>query len=262
MKPQDGRNSMASAAARPRGPRSAWWIAAVVGGCSAGPVLAQDAPPPPPAEPAVGLDAPPEQPGDAPIPEDGAKYLVSRFVLEYGREHPDHIPIEDLLNLSVELGKTPDGLVTPRKGVPTIVLKLGDVQEGSGAYFFQSGLQAIGMAISREFTRRGVVGLIVMPHPEDVADETGEDLRGGELASLGRAARPVAVRAREHFEDDHHQLVPRFDRAHLQVFVLVPQLFDDRFADRVLDKTNLSDHVPLGDVNLGSAPCDVCARPT
>jgi hypothetical protein len=65
----------------------------------------------------------------------------------------------------------------------------------------------------------------------------------------------IAVGAGEHLQDDHHQLVPRFQRPAGEIVVAHgSQLLLQRAADGVGDEAHLADDVALGDVDLGVGP--------
>jgi hemolysin activation/secretion protein len=154
---------------------------------------------PPPAMPGAPGQPTPAQPTPAPVPaveitpgaqsatataEDGARYPVSRFVLEYRTEHAQHPPIDDLLSAKVKLGVVPDGFVAFREGLPSVSIRIGEVVEGSGGTFYRSALNSVARAIVEDFNRRGYIGIFVQLNPEDIEETTGEDLRGGKRTDL------------------------------------------------------------------------------
>ncbi len=164
----------------------------VAAGVIAAPALAQQEPPREPiADPMDLNETPAVQPaapaaGDqpaaavdpvAPVEEDGEIYRVARFVLEYHTPHPAHPPIDDLLDTEVRLGVLPNGYVAPRAGVPTTVVRIGDVVEAGGADFYRSGINQVGRALVSELNDRGLIGIFVQLNPEDIDEITGEDLR-------------------------------------------------------------------------------------
>ena len=112
--------------------------------------------------------------------EGGPPYKVRRFVLQYRSQHPDLPPLEELSMLTVELGLTAQGYVGPRDGVPRVMIRIGDtfgsVQTG-GANFFPSAILRVSQAIVAELQRRQLIGLFVIPSPDDIDDLTGDDLR-------------------------------------------------------------------------------------
>ncbi len=167
--------------------------------------LAQDAQPKPPADvnqpqtqpvqppaapvenaqPAAVTPPPPnEAPSSTATAEDGAKYAVSRFVLEYRTEHPQHPPIDDVLGATVKLGVVPDGYVAYREGLPSATIRIGEVVEGNGGTFYRSALNAVATSIVREMNNQGFIGIFVQLHPEDIDEVTGADLRAGQRSEL------------------------------------------------------------------------------
>jgi hemolysin activation/secretion protein len=112
--------------------------------------------------------------------EGGPPYKVSRFVLQYRSTQPALPPLRELELLPVELGLTAQGYVAPRDGVPSVVIRIGDtfgsIQTG-GANFFPSAILKVSQAIVGELQRRQIIGLFVLPSPDDIDDLTGDDLR-------------------------------------------------------------------------------------
>ncbi len=107
-------------------------------------------------------------------------YKVRRFELAYKRPHPDQPPIADLDLLPVRLGLTRDGYIAPGSGLPTVVIRVGDVFGGintKGATFFNSAIQEVSKAIVAELARRRLIGLFVVPDSRDIDESTAEDLR-------------------------------------------------------------------------------------
>jgi hemolysin activation/secretion protein len=153
-------------------------------------VQPKPAPPAQPAQPAPGTpEAAPGTPAQQPTPavaaaDDGAKYQVSRFILEYKTEHAGHPPIDDLLGARVRLGVVPDGFVAYREGLPSVTIRIGEVVEGSGGTFYRSALNTVARAIVEELNRRGLIGIFVQLHPEDIDEISGADLRGGQRNDL------------------------------------------------------------------------------
>jgi hemolysin activation/secretion protein len=179
----------------------------------ANPARAQDAqpkPPPPPPPPAIDINqvqpapkaatpapaaqtpsaqgqpaAQPAAPEQAvATPDDGAKYPISRFVLEYRTEHAAHPPLDELLSARVKLGVVPDGFVAYRDNLPSVTIRIGEVVEGSGGTFYRSALNSVARAIVEDMNRRGYIGIFVQLHPEDIDETSGADLRGGQRSDL------------------------------------------------------------------------------
>ncbi|MCC6679072.1 MAG: ShlB/FhaC/HecB family hemolysin secretion/activation protein [Phycisphaerales bacterium] len=138
------------------------------------------APAPTPAGPAPGPAAAPAlEPGQT---DHGERYAVSRFVLEYGREAPNLPAIDELYDLTVDLAKDGTGYMDTTgapPGAKAVRVRIGDVFEGDGAYFYASGVRKVTTAIVERLQKRGLVGLFVTPHPDDVDESSGADLREG-----------------------------------------------------------------------------------
>jgi len=185
--------------------RNRWWLTAVGALCVGGPAVAQPKENPPPLD--VNAIQPAEKPkapdapdakaelpagGAAQVPTgpdinpeyDGERYPVSRFVLEYRSEHPEHIPLEMLADEVVTLGVTAGGYAEPREGMPSVDMRIGDVVEGAGGSFYRSGLNAVAKALAKGLTRRGFIGHFVEFHPEDIDAATAADKRGGARSEL------------------------------------------------------------------------------
>jgi hypothetical protein len=130
---------------------SAAMAVALAAGLASG-VRAQEAQPAsPPSEPpagagaesagvAVKADAPAAAPQEDPsklMTSDGEAYPISRVLLVYARENPGQPDVQDerFQNLTVRLGKLPEGYVNPRPGVESVSLKLSEITEGSGGIF-------------------------------------------------------------------------------------------------------------------------------
>lgn len=168
-----------------RAGRGALALAVLAGVLGAAPALAQDTKD-------TGVETKKAEP-QAPVPtaqDEGPGYLVSRFVLTYGRPELEGQPeIPDLTDegfqrLSVRLGKTESGYVSPRKGVPEVTLRLRDITEGSGGKFYRSAIIEVCKAVVREFNRRGIYALFVAPSSGDIEERAfqqgpAKDLREG-----------------------------------------------------------------------------------
>lgn len=176
----------------PRGPsgaRTLAWLAGLAAPLLVAPAgLAQPEAPP---DPAVDLVAPPPQGEPAPAPpaeqpppvstdlleSDGEVYVVDPLEIEYARAHPSHPDLADILDLEVQLLETPQGYAAPRPGLPTITLRLSEVESLADNRLSASALTTIAQAIVTEFNARGIIGVLVAPDPEQIDGQTGTDLR-------------------------------------------------------------------------------------
>jgi hemolysin activation/secretion protein len=154
---------------------------------------------------------------------DGKSYKVTRFVLEWKTPNAQHPTIEEMLAVPVTLAVTPTGYVSPyiidergrivvdldgkpteRAGATLVTKPIRDLGDGGTATFYSSAVKQIGLAISDELNRRGII--VVLVHPADdqiamVADpdfevEKGDDLREGvtDLRLIMRTGTIDAVR--------------------------------------------------------------------
>jgi len=129
-------------------------------------------------KPKTAADAPAGAAGKKPAPpSDGLAYPISKFVLSYGREHPDHPPIEQFLSIPIELGKTAKGYVAPRAGLATETIQLRDFMGGKPETFFATAIRRINEQVVAAFNEAGLVGIFVAPDQKDVNAKTGKDLR-------------------------------------------------------------------------------------
>jgi hemolysin activation/secretion protein len=100
-------------------------------------------------------------------------YPVSELVLEYALDHPEHLPLDQLLELEIGLRATEHGFVAPRPVDRTYRMKLSSLPEK--ARLFPSAIQHINWFIVLTLSRRGVDGVFVTV-PE-IEPGTGRDLR-------------------------------------------------------------------------------------
>ena len=148
---------------------------------------------------ADGLDAEEEVEEIAPTPvaleSDDPQYPVTKLVLQYGQAHPLLPPIEQLGDVRVDLLLTETGYVAPRKGLPSVSVLLSSIDDqlpDLGQFsFYASAIRKIGEAVVGELNRRGLIGVYIAPHPEDI--EEGEDLRPEEDTALRMVIRIVIV---------------------------------------------------------------------
>jgi hypothetical protein len=161
-------------------------------------VAAAPSAPAPASEPDAEPAAPPSLPGSAPDPRapgaedaaalptdsDGIAYDVSGFSLQFAQEHADQPPIDELLDLEVDLGRTTRGWVALRAGVPTETIALRDVPRLQERRFYASAVQVINTRIVEEINRRGVAGVLVLPHEADIDRRSRRDLRPPERTEL------------------------------------------------------------------------------
>lgn len=129
----------------------------------------------------LGAWAGPAAPAAAQEAEAGSAYgpvfPVSEFVVQYASEHPEHPPLEDLTGLWIELGRTPSGYVGAGQGESGVSIRLGDLHADPPAEFHATALGSIGEQIVAELNRRGLIGVYVAPHPDDIDVVRERDVR-------------------------------------------------------------------------------------
>jgi len=115
---------------------------------------------------------------------DGPAYPVSSFVPRYLHKGHRQLPKRtDLMALPITLGRTPDGYVAPRQGVPRVSITLGEIEGGPVENYYASAVQTILEHLRNELTRRHLIGVYVEPDPRDI-DATGRDLRPADRTQL------------------------------------------------------------------------------
>jgi hypothetical protein len=136
---------------------------------------------------AAAQDTPGEPPrGDSTYPQpdkalDGeATYLVSKFLLEYEFNNPDHPPLSELFAIPVTVGVLADGGYTyPRAGVPSTLITLADSFGGKGQVFYPGGIRAVNEALANELVqRRNLIGLSRRRSPRPRAPRRHRPLHG------------------------------------------------------------------------------------
>ncbi|GAB4386928.1 MAG: hypothetical protein Kow0022_17390 [Phycisphaerales bacterium] len=101
---------------------------------------------------------------DLPDAQDGTPFEVRRIRLEYVRPELPGLPtIEELNDIPFQLIQTPEGLIGPRPGLPSMELTLGRLSDGQARQIYPSAVRAIGAAIVEEFRRRNIVGVKIEP---------------------------------------------------------------------------------------------------
>jgi hypothetical protein len=107
---------------------------------------------------------------------DGPVFRVSQIELKYLRENPQLPRIDELMQVEVELGRTREGLVAPRAGVPALRVRLADLAGAPTDRFYASAVQRVLERLRDELMRMRYLGVYVAPDPLDI-DENGNDLR-------------------------------------------------------------------------------------
>ncbi|HEY5656167.1 MAG TPA: ShlB/FhaC/HecB family hemolysin secretion/activation protein [Myxococcota bacterium] len=131
----------------------------------------------------------------------GPVYPVTAFEIEYALDHPDQVPVEELLDLEVGLRSTPEAYVAPRPVDRTVRMRLSSLPRN--ARFSAPAIQHISQHIVSTLNRRGYHGVIVSV-PE-IEASSGLDLRPPGRTTLllrvwtGRVSRLTTVADGERF---------------------------------------------------------------
>ncbi|MCZ6463958.1 MAG: hypothetical protein O7A09_06430 [Proteobacteria bacterium] len=133
------------------------------------------------AAPAVAQPEPAESPGRLPPAEpvlDGPVFWVSQFLVQYreGEGEGERIPLDQILPIEVELGRTATGYVAARPGLPVETLRIPDPSVQARPYH-ASAVASIDEQVLDAFRRRGLSGVTVEPHERDLDLENERDLR-------------------------------------------------------------------------------------
>jgi len=114
-------------------------------------------------------------PSTAPERED-KRYAVSEFAVSYNRDHPDHPPLQGLMESVIQLGKVPEGYVAPSEGLTTVKRKLSSMPEGT-QFFYASAIRSICQQLVDALNARGLMGVYVAVDEKDIEPDSGQDLR-------------------------------------------------------------------------------------
>ena len=126
----------------------------------------------------------PRKQSPAVVEMDGPAYPVSSFVPRYLQKGHRQLPKRTvLMETPITLGRTPDGFVAPRQGVPSVSITLDEIARGPVANYYASAVQTILEHLRNELTRRHLIGVYVEPDPRDI-DATGRDLRPADQTEL------------------------------------------------------------------------------
>lgn len=108
--------------------------------------------------------------------QDGPAYAVGQFTLGYLAPHDDHPGLGSVLPRSVELVATPSGWVAPRGEEAAESVRLHGLPQPV-ANFHASALAVISRTLLRDVQDLGLMGVFVLPHPEDIDPRNENDLR-------------------------------------------------------------------------------------
>ncbi|MBW2414550.1 MAG: ShlB/FhaC/HecB family hemolysin secretion/activation protein [Deltaproteobacteria bacterium] len=116
--------------------------------------------------------------------QQGPVYLVGRLSLEYASEHALQPSLDDVRAADYALGLAYDGYVGPRRGAQNEWFTLHELGRDAPARVYASGLRELNQQIVRQLNLRGLIGVYVAPHEDDIDSESGHDLREPGYTSL------------------------------------------------------------------------------
>jgi len=113
-----------------------------------------------------------------PAQGDGPKFPVSRFVVEYVCETGGLPTIEEIGQIPITLGQTPEGYVPARGGVPTVTTPLGELGGDPAPFFYATALLSLNEQVVAHFNGRGIFGVFVTPRTDDIQQRIKQDALG------------------------------------------------------------------------------------
>lgn len=152
---------------------------------------------------------------------EGPVYLIGSVELRYAEPHPEHPPLEDVLDVDLALGEAADGYVGPRRGGQNVWFRLTEIAEGPPIRVYATGVRELNEQIVDELNRRGLIGVYVAPRADDIEPDTGRDLRDpgdtalhllvytGRAQGLRTFASGSRVGERERIDNSAHAMVAR-----------------------------------------------------
>jgi hemolysin activation/secretion protein len=88
-----------------------------------------------------------------------------------------HPPIQELEREDLALGEASDGFVGPRRGGNAVWFAPWEIEHGAPVRIYASGIRELDEQLVRSLNERGLIGVYVAPHDEDIDPTTGRDLR-------------------------------------------------------------------------------------
>jgi len=125
---------------------------------------------------------------------DGAAYPVGAITLEYVLEHPQLPPIDELMQVRVNLVRTPEGWIGPRPGLPSESMAIADLNDGQVRTLYASAIRAIGRAVVQHFGDLEIAGVLVEPDSSQIQSNGRDRRKKGET---GLTLQIFTVRATE-----------------------------------------------------------------
>ncbi len=122
----------------------------------------------------------------APEPSDGGVYEISRFNLAYADDpllqNEEGLPdLSQLENVEFQLLQTSEGFVAPRPGLPTVTLRISDINAGPPRKFYATAILAISQSIANEMNARfNLFGVFVAPEDVYLLSADGDNREPGD----------------------------------------------------------------------------------
>lgn len=95
-------------------------------------------------------------------------FPVDSIDLTFQEDHPDHPPLEELMNVRVQLTATENGWIAARTDGETREITLAEIPSLELQEFYASALRGIVFALRDELIRRNLIGVYVAVDPQDI----------------------------------------------------------------------------------------------
>jgi hemolysin activation/secretion protein len=144
---------------------------------------AERARPPVPVAPDAPVETPPAEspeaapvaaePATAPVVDQGPVFQIGAIRVRYGASSAELPTIGDVEKAVITLGKNGDTFISPQGAPEQVTLKLNELSQSEPRHFTAGAIQAVNAGIVRYFNKRGVIGVVATPDPEDLKAEGG-----------------------------------------------------------------------------------------
>lgn len=110
--------------------------------------------------------------------DDELRYWIEDFAIEYRpAHHPQQPAVEQLMEMEIQLAKTDHAYTAAGLSNETITLQLKDVPALPDHWLSVHAVKAVQDAILAYLNGRGLAGVLVLPHVQDIDRNTLRDLR-------------------------------------------------------------------------------------
>ncbi len=124
---------------------------------------------------------------------DGARFPVGRIDVAYRVNMASQPSLAEVRGVFVPLGRTADGYVAWRPGLPMVTRRIQDIGIAGPEYFHASALRRINEKIVEFYNNHGFIGVYVAPDVRDINQE-GKDLRPQGQVNLRLVITPAQVK--------------------------------------------------------------------